>query len=249
MVILFILKVESRVLTPWYECGGTVNVVGSDNQSVGMMESKRFSLSQSFRRMHCLDTLRDVRHWMCFVPRKRNHVAKGGKMSQVFVTDGDDGYDVSAIVSSIPPYELPDGTLIHSSNEVSLTIEEHLFNQSFATGSIRKKSKVAHTLLTNFKKETTTSKSPLRHGEYAMEYDDETDMAGLIMKSVMKADVDSRKELFANVLVVGGGALTDGIIPRLQSDLSKQLPSHIKVMLVCSLLATEFLIIFPHSCR
>jgi actin-related protein len=84
---------------------------------------------------------------------------------------------------------------------------------------------MVHNLLNSQPKELKA----LHNGEYHTFYDDEADLAGLVMQAVLKADVDARKELLGNIVVVGGGALTDGVVPRLQSDLAGILPNHIKV--------------------
>mmetsp|Transcript_19440 Transcript_19440/g.36237 ORF Transcript_19440/g.36237 Transcript_19440/m.36237 type:complete len:502 (+) Transcript_19440:142-1647(+) len=236
-------------LKPWFECdkGGTVcsNVVGDS-----------FAVSSFFRRMHCLDIVRDMRGWMCFVPPTRekspvSRVAAGFSKKPSSLSSSsaamslssavaaiavsEDGYDLSNIIASIPPYELPDGTQVQSTDEASLVIDQHLFNPHFATSSLKKTSRIVHNLLNIQVKQ----KKPLLGGEYHISYDNEVDLAGLVMQAVLNADVDARKELLGNILVVGGGALTDGVTLRLQSDLASMLPSHVKAKVVPSLLPVE----------
>ena len=214
-------------INPWYECARATICAAGDSVPTP---------TSSFRRMHCLDTVRDMRHWMCFVPpsKQKSPVSLGGvggkKSSSTAVSLTtlpimDDGYDLSGIVSSIPSYELPDGTKVQSCNDATLVIDMHLFNPNFASSSLKKTSRMVHNLLNSKPKELKA----LHNGEYHTFYDDEADLAGLVMQAVLKADVDARKELLGNIVVVGGGALTDGVVPRLQSDLAGILPNHIKV--------------------
>jgi actin-related protein len=52
----------------------------------------------------------------------------------------------------------------------------------------------------------------------------------LVVSSVSKCDVDARKELLSNILLVGGGSMIDGIGPRLQYELQQLLPLSMKVI-------------------
>lgn len=211
----------SRVLTPWYESAGTLSTAPGAGVSPA-------DVSASFRNMHCSDTLRDMRHWMCFVPPSRE-LAVLTPSSQLASSTAHE-YNLAGIIASIPPYELPDGTAVHPCSEATLVTDQHLFNPVFAS-ALKKSSRTVHSLLTH--NDSSNGKKPLHSGEYDLHFDDEADLAGLVLQAVLKADVDARKELLSNVLVVGGGALTDGVAPRLQSDLSSLLPSHAKVQDKC----------------
>ena len=169
---------SSSSLTPWYDCGGTIN-------------SSLLSqpLTASFRRMHCQDTLRDVRHWMCFVPKMRqldSRVGSGGSDKKKGASGSGSGgscggTDVADLISSIPPYELPDGTLVTASADLTLLLDQHLFTPSFATTGLRKTSKVVHELFHG------AADGKGREGEDEGECDDGADLAGLVMQAVSAA--------------------------------------------------------------
>ena len=53
----------------------------------------------------------------------------------------------------------------------------------------------------------------------------------LMRASVLRADVDCRKDLLANTCLVGGGSLIDGVSPRLSYELGGLLPPHLKCRL------------------
>jgi len=54
-------------------------------------------------------------------------------------------------------------------------------------------------------------------------------LTDLVYACVAQADVDVRKDLLANIQIVGGGALIQGLSNRLQFELSGVVPSHMKV--------------------
>ena len=51
----------------------------------------------------------------------------------------------------------------------------------------------------------------------------------LVMRSLSFCDVDTRKELLNNIILVGGSSLTDGLNQRLTYELSELLPPQFKV--------------------
>lgn len=51
----------------------------------------------------------------------------------------------------------------------------------------------------------------------------------LIWRTVLKCDVDIRRELLNNMILVGGGSLIDGLSPRLVEELSRIAPSSMKI--------------------
>ena len=54
----------------------------------------------------------------------------------------------------------------------------------------------------------------------------------LIMSAISKCDVDTRRTLLSNILLVGGGSNMDGMPVRLTSELNKLLPSTMKPKIV-----------------
>lgn len=209
------------IMTPWYQCCGTSSKIDAFQTP-----------TPSFQKMHCMDTLRDVRHWMCFIPTSRES-SPGMSSQSAQSSTSEEHYDVGNIIASIPPYELPDGTRINSSPELTLVVEQHLFDPNFPSSSLNKSSGEVYNLLNKQKSSVN------QHGEFSAHYDNKADLAGLVHQAALRADVDARKELLANVVVVGGGSLTDGVIPRLQSDLSRLLPAHIKTKVISSMLPIE----------
>jgi actin-related protein len=51
----------------------------------------------------------------------------------------------------------------------------------------------------------------------------------LVFASLAMCDIDCRKELASNIILIGGGTLLDGLQARLQADLATLLPGHMKV--------------------
>ena len=105
-------------------------------------------VSDSFRRMHTLDIVRDVKKWMSFIPHRPipllNSLPYDNNITTTATTTHTNRYAVIDIYNQIevsnyrveeltkrgllfpPPYELPDGTLIHSSDRVC-TVAETVF--------------------------------------------------------------------------------------------------------------------------
>eukprot|EP01038_Epipyxis_sp_PR26KG_P007070 gene7070-9650_t len=64
---------------------------------------------------------------------------------------------------------------------------------------------------------------------------DESMLHELVFASLSRCDIDVRKELVANIMLVGGGALIDGVAQRLTYELNEIIPSNYKVKLIPSL--------------
>ena len=128
-----------------------------------------------------------------------------------------------SIISSlpIPPYELPDGTLITHRDELCTIGEEIWFSGSRQPRNPHKRSAVVAGLPAHAQQlfEDQTSQEDLLFTE-------------LVHQSLQKCDVDCRRELCANVVVCGGGALMDGFIPRLTHEMTGLLPSTTKVSIL-----------------
>eukprot|EP00041_Stephanoeca_diplocostata_P022556 m.539834 g.539834 ORF g.539834 m.539834 type:complete len:1135 (-) comp22093_c0_seq3:103-3507(-) len=56
----------------------------------------------------------------------------------------------------------------------------------------------------------------------------------LVYSAIMKADVDVRKDFYANIVVSGASSLIPGLVPRLQDEISRLAPSSMKIKLVAS---------------
>lgn len=130
----------------------------------------------------------------------------------------------SSRIQRISPYELPDGTIIYPTNELC----------SFPCA----------TLFTSTKDLSSTKRPQFCNQlpPFAQPYDiniEESSLQQLIYLSVASCDIDVRKDLLANVLLVGGGSLIEGLGNRLQDELSKVFPTSYKMKVITSLLPVE----------
>jgi hypothetical protein len=73
-----------------------------------------------------------------------------------------------------------------------------------------------------------SSSSSSRGSSLNSDVDNET-LQGLIHSCISKCDVDVRRELLSNVVLVGGGSLIDGLSYRMQHELNEILPANMKV--------------------
>ena len=102
----------------------------------------------------------------------------------------------------IPPYVLPDGTKISYFDEIS-SVPEALFSPT--------KSMLDCPLIAS------------KDINYKLS------LAQLVHQSLTHVDIDIRKDLCGNILLVGGGALIDGMQGRLAEELSPLIPPTYKV--------------------
>lgn len=119
---------------------------------------------------------------------------------------------VQHVVSHIPAYELPDKTLVQPSNQLCLCADQIFFSSAKQT---RQKSSIPSTI------------------------DDINPLPTMIWNTVLKCDVDIRRELLNNIIPVGGGALIDGISQRITNELTTLAPASIKVKVVNNMVAVE----------
>lgn len=106
---------------------------------------------------------------------------------------------------NIPVYVLPDGTRICASEELC-TIPELLFTYS-----------------------DTINNSTSSTSSNIIDIHPHMNLTNVVFECLAKCDVDIRKEVISNVLLVGGGALIDGIGLRLVEELSDIVPGSYKV--------------------
>eukprot|EP00744_Colponema_vietnamica_P017544 GILI01024659.1.p1 GENE.GILI01024659.1~~GILI01024659.1.p1 ORF type:complete len:179 (-),score=55.18 GILI01024659.1:167-703(-) len=64
-------------------------------------------------------------------------------------------------------------------------------------------------------------------------------LAQAIADTISKADVDIRRELYANIIVTGGSSLFTGLPDRLQKELLEVAPANVKVKLIALNSSTE----------
>ena len=138
----------------WFETD-KYNLINQQAQSLRIV-------SDSFRRMHTLDVVRDVKKWMSFIPHRPipllNSIYDNNNNNNVTTnihTVINDIYNNNRILEEVsnyrieelkkrgllfpPPYELPDGTLIHSSDRVCTVAESVFFPMRSNYQSIHRK--------------------------------------------------------------------------------------------------------------
>jgi hypothetical protein len=169
--------------------------------------------TQSFREMHIKDIVKDVKHWMSFIPYKPvEEMYRVGFMAGL----------------TIPPYELPDGTKINN-NERICTAAERWFLSSKSKSSVAGLEVPAPTAVLPTAGGSSSSHKPQGFTP-SQEVDIESEsLQSLVHLCLSKCDVDVRRDLMANIVIVGGGSLIDGVSNRLSYELNELIPSNMKV--------------------
>lgn len=253
---------------------GEGEVKQSSSMAKPAIHAKSVKTTISFRETHVMDMVRDLKHWMCFIPyvplafnTRKSYFSQYGDM--------------------LPPnYELPDGTTVIPSNDSICAIPEQLLFPYHPTiqvadpktlgspemyiGSTRQRAQLLKSKVelwnssvsssindsvsnsidsinsSNSSSSSSSSASGLSsHGvarqaceQYLMStemnsYDAERDsLSDLIYASINQCDVDVRKELFQNILLVGGGSQITGLSQRLVAELGELTPSYIKPKII-----------------
>ena len=162
--------------------------------------------SPSLREMHTMDLIRDIKKWMCFVP----YQAVEPSERKNFITN----------VIQLPEYELPDGSPIGHFDELCTGPEKWFIPKEPGTGVKTVPRPVvglpAHCQASNVDVE----------GDSLQE---------IVRASILGCDVDCRKEVLNNIMLVGGGSLIDGVQQRLQSELKSVFPESVKVKVTSQL--------------
>jgi len=161
---------------------------------------------QSFIDTHVNNVIRDAKTWMCFVPRE--NIADEAK--EDFVTR-----------LKMPPYELPDGT------KVAITKDMCFLPETFIKGS----SAAAYGAEVSEKIPLPSGFLPPHIQDSKVDRENDS-LQMLIMDSLRKTDVDVRRNLLSNMLMVGGASVTDGLQLRLTNELGKLLPPNMKPKVV-----------------
>eukprot|EP00981_Chlorochromonas_danica_P006353 scaffold1365_cov163-Ochromonas_danica.AAC.43 len=192
------------------------------------------TVRDSFRFLHVFDIVRDLKH------------------------------SLSRVSGASDDYELPDGTVVPSSSTAFAELCEQAYFPSSRSpqASVLLQTYIDHSLskahylsLANAASSSSSagtamdvnreqgsgqrkrSRSLLERPLEALRPEAES-LSDLIYCSLARSDSDYRKDLAANMLVVGGCSLAEGLLPRLQSEISDIMPSHVKLR-VCNQLATE----------
>ena len=176
----------------------------------------------SFRNMHVKDIVKDVKRWMCFAP----YIPVAPEMRCQFIYE----------TIQLPPYELPDGTMV-THFDALCTGPERWFSPDYFSvtkeglrmSAMDSANQPQQNLSDSREKTDSKSNSYLpAHRQVVDIKNDEITLQELTMDSLMKCDVDARKEILSNVLLVGGGSNIDGISHRLNLELSSSIPSGMK---------------------
>ena len=198
------LSTQSIEVKPWYEKKGYCKY---DVHSTA-----------SFRKLHEIDIIRDLKSWMCFISPQLHDPFSDS---------------ISNRIQHMPSYELPDGTQISASESLCLAPEIFLKrsrdrvpippNKASSNSSSNTSSKSGSIL-----PPTSVSGMPVYAQPLDINYSLDP-IHELIYASVARCDVDCRKELLSNIVLVGGGSLIDGLPVRLGLELGTLLPMSMKV--------------------
>lgn len=199
-------------IKPWFLVGGN----GSGEKQ----------LDTSFTAFHVKDVVRDVKKWMCFMPY--TNIALAEKREEMMTS------------VMIPPYELPDGTHIQAADSLC-TIPEVVFTRTAVgmpsgsdpnavstarpVSSSRKRSSSGEQLPPLAPPLDTANCSGSRQADQSGGGVLSSSLQELIRESLLHCDVDVRRELLNNIILVGGGSCLDGFSPRLIYELNCILPS------------------------
>lgn len=248
-------------IKPWFECNE-------------QLRTHCPGVTPSFRNVHVRDVVRDVKQWMCFVPH--NPIICPADVTDPAAVSRFREEELGRRGLHFPPaYELPDGTKLNSGDGVC-TVPEMLF---FATPSdpaaSRKRTRdlldntftaddnasssnadamqVCNALTsTVFNSTHSNISTGSLMGKLQRRAQTES-LTDLVYAAVAHADVDVRKELLANIHIVGGGSLLSGLSNRLTYELNNVVPTHLKVIhwrkdagvCVCVFLVKALIIALP----
>lgn len=165
----------------------------------------------SYRNLHTRDIIRDVKQWMCFVPYAP------------LAEDTRNDFFTQKI--AIPPYILPDGTSINMSDSLC-SIPESVY---FPNTMMKRPLPQPVIGLPSFAQPLEVDFNSCFSKESTMETSNQS-LATLVHACICRCDVDIRRDLLQNIMVVGGAALTDGIMQRLLYELGELFPGSVKVI-------------------
>ena len=215
-------EIEATGITiqPWFTKGNDKDRssnISSSSSSSSSSNSSGMSVTSSFQEAHVKDVVRDVKRWMSFVPYKTVEAT----------------YRESFMAGlTIPPYELPDGTLVRNS-EALCTAAERLFIPVLDTQK-RLRAPLGSMSASSPSSSSSFSSSSLVQGSWPLDVEADS-LQELVHASLARCDVDARRDLISNIVVVGGASLIDGVPQRLSHELTELLPSNMKVKVIASL--------------
>jgi len=213
-ILLQELQLMNYNITPWYCHHPTYQHMSS-------------SVSSSYANYHMKYLLRDIKSWLCFIPIEIAPPLDTTPTATPTTTPMETNEDTTASTStstvscaSIPTYELPDGSVIAPTPQLCQLPAQIFQKYNKDTSS-----------------PTPSPPPPIRSkvdkgGGVTSTSGIDTDrctLVELVMASLGRCDVDCRRELLGNVVLVGGGSLLTGLPERLTNELTVLLPSSLRV--------------------
>ena len=173
------------------------------------------------------DIIRDIRKVMCFIPYKP--ISMTHNNPTIAFMD-------SILVNT---YTLPDGTVVNPTYNLCAAPERALF-PLYNISRKRTRQEIVLELSRNpyltpepVTHSTTTATSS--SNDLNVSSGNVQPLHHMILSSLSYIDVDARKSILNNVLLTGGGSLTDGLQQRLSYELTEILPPPFKVY-ICYIL-------------
>lgn len=166
---------------------------------------------------HRFDIVRDMKHSLTFIPHY--HVSEEYRSCEGLQSLG---------VVLPAPYCLPDGTLVSPYYELC-TMAEQLYYPEKKLGNAQQtesSTNVGKKRSRSVGSKDPVTSTPLSHP--LLSNQSPTSLADMVYKSIAVSDVDVRRELLANIVIVGSHSLLSGMTQRLQRELDDAIISQLK---------------------
>ena len=176
-------------------------------------------VTESFRRIHTMDIIKDIKKWMCFVPRN--------PLSPELLEQ-----------MRMPAYELPDGTSVDPKVEICASPEALFINTKIGNPIVKlEDGGSSESVNDSSVKIVLPGFNPdfPAHLQISEIKRDEDTLQDMILAAISKCDIDVRKDLVGNMVIVGGGSAVDGLINRITKEMTSMLPLSFKVKPVSQL--------------
>lgn len=172
-------------------------------------------LNASYSHYHKLELIRDIKQWMCFLRPSSNPIPPTPATPAA----------PAAPVLLPPDYELPDGTFVKATEELCYIAESVYFYKENISSQSKPTNLVDNDSAMDIEQPEQKSSSSDHFSQFPS-------IPQIMYKALGQAEVDIRKQLFSNVVLVGGGSLLSGINLRCTNELQEILPSYCKVKTV-----------------
>ena len=162
-----------------------------------------------------MDIVKDVKKWMCFVPRNPLTPELLEQMR-------------------MPVYELPDGTFVKSNVEICAAPEALFINSKVPDSSATLGDSSGNGNNNNGVKTILPAFNPdfPAHLQISEIKCNEDTLQEMILAAISRCDVDVRKDLTGNMVIVGGGSAIDGLVNRITKEMTNLLPQNFKIKAV-----------------